>query len=201
MSKYIVKPVVCDYGIFIVDDDGNEELVEVCNSQVNANTICEIFNADLMKDGQYAIWKDDKIADLELKLAEKEKEIERFRLMKNREQLVKENEVLKDTIAVVLSQKSNWAKRCKELKQQVAEKDAEIEGRKNLCYLRYKQLQDAHKDKIEFAIAELEKVKDTIDKSGHKILEALWVNFVVIDKQIEQLNASNSMPLKEEDKQ
>lgn len=56
---------MCDYGIFIVDDLGNEELVEICNSQANANTICDIFNADLMKDGAYTIWKDQQITMLE----------------------------------------------------------------------------------------------------------------------------------------
>ena len=47
MSEYIVKDVVCDSGVFIVDDFGNEELIEVCNSRANALKICEILNADL----------------------------------------------------------------------------------------------------------------------------------------------------------
>lgn len=61
------------------------------------------------------------ISDLEAKLAESETELNRYRSMKNREQLVKENESLKDTIAVVLSQKSEWIKSCDKLKQQLAQ--------------------------------------------------------------------------------
>lgn len=72
MNKYIVRDVVCDWGICSVDDLGKEELVEVCNSKANAELICEILNADLMKDGKYTIWKDKEISDLETKLAESE---------------------------------------------------------------------------------------------------------------------------------
>ena len=51
------------------------------------------------------------------KVSQKDKEIERFMSMKNREQLVVGNEALKDTIAVVLAQKSNLSKLFNEIKQ------------------------------------------------------------------------------------
>lgn len=85
MSKYIVKEVVdvvgCDYGIYVVDNAGIETLVETCNSKSNAEVICEIFNADLMKDGVYTVWKDRVVTDLLSKLKEKEKEIKDLKVI------------------------------------------------------------------------------------------------------------------------
>jgi hypothetical protein len=78
VNKYIVRDVVCDWGICSVDDLGKEELVEVCNSKANAELICEILNTDLMKDDKYTIWKDKKISDLETKIEEKDKAIENW---------------------------------------------------------------------------------------------------------------------------
>ena len=76
-----------------------------------------------------ALGIDKTIADLQSQLdqlkqqlAEKEKEIERFMSMKNKEQLVNENEALKDTIAIVLAQKRNIVKHKKQLAiQELAE--------------------------------------------------------------------------------
>lgn len=50
---YIVKPVVCDYGVFRVYDElsgsrvqKEDELIDICNSYQNALLICDILNAD-----------------------------------------------------------------------------------------------------------------------------------------------------------
>ena len=99
MSKYIVRDVVCDWGICSVDDLGKEELVEVCNSKANAELICEILNTDLMKDGKYTVWKDKKISDLEAKLAESETKcytLESYNnfLLDQCKKLIKENKKL-----------------------------------------------------------------------------------------------------------
>ena len=64
--------------------------------------------------------------ELEKQLEEKEKEIKRFMLMKNKEQLVVENEALKDTIAIVLAQKRTLYKSYDKLKQQLKSQPAEI---------------------------------------------------------------------------
>ncbi len=72
ISEYIVEDVVCDYGVYVVYDNGNKALVEICNSSINANLICEILNADLI----HKIWKDEVIADLNSKIAEYDSEKE-----------------------------------------------------------------------------------------------------------------------------
>ena len=92
----------------------------------------------------------------------------------------------------------------KQLKQQIAEKDAEIEGRKNLCYLRYKQLQDAHKDKIEFAIDILKQIRNEIPLlAGMAQGKTFLVNYnqfkYHIDQRIKQLKESELTLLEEED--
>lgn len=62
-----------------------------------------------------------------------ENHFNRLMSMKSKEQLINENEALKDSIAVILAQKKNVHKHCdekdqqiKRLKQQLAEKDKEI---------------------------------------------------------------------------
>ena len=34
--NYFVKPVVCDYGIYRLDDNGERKLIDICNSLSNA---------------------------------------------------------------------------------------------------------------------------------------------------------------------
>lgn len=43
---YIVKSVVCDYGVYEKTDDG-ERLIVICNSLSNAKLIADILNTDL----------------------------------------------------------------------------------------------------------------------------------------------------------
>lgn len=62
----------------------------------------------------------DYVVDL---LNQQDKEIKRFMSMKNREQLVVENEALKDTIAVVLAQKRNLSKLYRQLKDQLSNEE------------------------------------------------------------------------------
>lgn len=49
MTKFEVKPVVCDYGIF-----ENEELKLILNNRSNAETMVNILNCDLEKK-EYAV--------------------------------------------------------------------------------------------------------------------------------------------------
>ena len=44
--EYIVKSVVCDYGVFEKTDNG-EQLNVICNSLSNAKLIADILNTDL----------------------------------------------------------------------------------------------------------------------------------------------------------
>ena len=89
---------------------------------------------DLLNKEMYEL----KIADLEAKLAEYEK-------------FMKDNEW--DSVEEMQETLNKCEKKYFDIQQ-------ELEGRKKLCDLRYKQLQNSHQDKISFAIAELEKVKE-----------------------------------------
>lgn len=56
---YIVKDVVCDYGVFECDTEKKtHELKEICNSYYNAQLICDILNADLKHKVYKPIEKD-----------------------------------------------------------------------------------------------------------------------------------------------
>ena len=79
-----------------------------------------------------------KIADLEAKLAEYEK-------------FMKDNEW--DSVEEMQETLNKCEKKYFDIQQELA-------GRKKLCDLRYKQLQNSHQDKISFAIQQLEKVKE-----------------------------------------
>ena len=197
MSKYIVKevikPVGCNYGIYVVDNAGIETLVETCNSKSNAEVICEIFNADLMKDGVYTVWKDSVVMDLLSKLKEKE---EQLKLAKANESFEKEK-------------KNNALKLIDQLKQQLAEKEESIKYLKGIKRydigeiltenIKLKQeLHTANQETLHFqnkyfaekqiAIEELEKVKKTLSayvRNDHIIWD-FNVN-EVIDQQIKSL--------------
>lgn len=51
--RYFVKPVVCDYGIYRLDD-GKLELIEICNSSSNAEMVAEILNSD----DKHEVWSE-----------------------------------------------------------------------------------------------------------------------------------------------
>jgi hypothetical protein len=59
MSKYEVKSVVCDYGVF-----EDNELKLICNSHANALKIKEILETDSDMSKPY-VWQDSKIEELE----------------------------------------------------------------------------------------------------------------------------------------
>lgn len=59
MSKYEVKSVVCDYGVF-----EDNELKLICNSHANALKIKEILETDSDMSKPY-VWQDLKIEELE----------------------------------------------------------------------------------------------------------------------------------------
>lgn len=122
-------------------------------------------------------------AGLEVKLAEAKKEIERFRSMKNREQLVKENESLKDTIAVVLSQKSEWIKSCEQLKQQLIEKQEEnnelvfiIEGMEQFIW---EQLNNENFDKYKAYVEMFTKIKQLTKHSPYEKTHQDKISFCI----------------------
>lgn len=113
MSKYEVKSVVCDYGVF-----EDNELKLICNSHANASKIKEILETDSDMSKPY-VWQDQKIADLEAKLAESDAEIEKVEktYIKQRDYYTKEfNEVI-DQLKQQLAEKeeklnSDWYKKC-----------------------------------------------------------------------------------------
>ena len=82
------------------------------------------------------------VADLEAKLAEYEK-------------FMKDNEW--DSVEEMQETLNKCEKKYFDIQQELA-------GRKKLCDLRYKQLQNSHQDKISFAVEQLEKVKEDIKK-------------------------------------
>lgn len=44
--SYFIKPVVCDYGIYWLDDKGELNLIVICNNLSNAEMVEEILNLD-----------------------------------------------------------------------------------------------------------------------------------------------------------
>ena len=77
------------------------------------------------------------------------------------------------------------------LEKQLAEKEDELTGRKKLCDLRYDQLKQAHQEKIEFAVQQLEQFKsELVNKvSPVKLSYTDYVQevFNKINNQIKQL--------------
>ena len=57
--KYIVKSVVCDYGVY-ERTDNEEKLIVICNSLSNAELIADILNTDL-ENTRYKAIKPTKI--------------------------------------------------------------------------------------------------------------------------------------------
>lgn len=125
-------------------------------------------------------------ADLEAKLVECEKDRLMWQDMYKRADkqnknicetdiypLQEENQQLKDKLEIkmeelhiaycaienVKTKNGNLKAEVKELKQQLAEKEQELIGRKKLYDLIYEQLKNSHQDKISFAIQKLEKIK------------------------------------------
>lgn len=150
MSEYIVKDVVCDSGIFIVDDFGNEELVEVCNSRANALKICKILNADL----KHMVYEDASIRELiELhhELQQKNDQL--------KQQLVEKEKGIEDRI-----------KQIKTLYVQLYELQKAVEycqdnHKKNKLtpLTLYNYTNEKHnQDKMSFAIDKLKKLKDRL---------------------------------------
>ena len=126
--------------------------------------------------------------------------------MKGREQLTNENEALKDSIAVILAQKKNVNEQIDQLKQQLAEKDKEIERLNTIIGL--SQLQVSEKDRLntsvninslqynqtQLAIQELEKTLNFIENVFDKALKNCSLNngyydqiLDFIDQQINEL--------------
>ena len=136
-------------------------------------TEIEMYKEDLLKK------QSDKIADLEAKLSESERKYEdrkRFCIIENRS--------LTEIINNLLEENN-------ELKQQLAEKEKEIEYQESMKIL-------AVKNQNQTAIAELEKAKEKvlkIDKTEIKTLEngysTLYVDrpeiITIIDQQIAEL--------------
>lgn len=107
------------------------------------------------------------VADLEAKLAEYEK-------------FMKDNEW--DSVEEMQETLNKCEKKYFDIQQELA-------GRKKLCDLRYKQLQNSHQDKISFAIEQLEKVKENAWQSATDISCLLDYTELakIIDNQINVL--------------
>lgn len=57
--RYIVKSVVCDYGVY-QRNDNQETLIDICNSLSNAELIADILNTDLGNE-KYKVVKKSKV--------------------------------------------------------------------------------------------------------------------------------------------
>ena len=107
------------------------------------------------------------VADLEAKLAEYEK-------------FMKDNEW--DSVEEMQETLNKCEKKYFDIQQELA-------GRKKLCDLMYKQLQNSHQDKISFAVEQLEKVKENAWQSATDISCLLDYTELakIIDNQINEL--------------
>lgn len=75
--RYIVKSVVCDYGVF-KKTDNEEKLIEICNSLSNAELIADILNTDL-RNAKYEVIELSKVNKAIKKIETLDKyEMERF---------------------------------------------------------------------------------------------------------------------------
>ena len=122
---------------------------------------------DLLNKEMYEL----KIADLEAKLAEYKK-------------FMKDNEW--DSVEEMQETLNKCEKKYFDIQQEFA-------GRKKLCDLRHKQLQNSHQDKISFAVEQLEKVLKTLEeKQFYKKEDTAYCVHTAqiaeyIDNQINQL--------------
>lgn len=92
-----------------------------------------------------------------------------------------------------------YSKILEEKDKKIKQLEDELTGRKKLCDLRYNQLKQAHQEKIEFAVEQLEKVKEKIQEDRESLInynnasEILMVDAFLcdcknfIDNQIKQL--------------
>ena len=128
----------------------------------------------------------NKISDLEAKLEESEKQRQHLKDWLDDEILTSvDNESYYATI-------NEYEEEVKKLKQQLAEKDKEIEKWKtkwcesetNSLRL-YEQSQNNNQDKILFAVEQLEKVKEFVNNIYGEYSASVTTNF--IDNQIKQL--------------
>lgn len=140
MSKYEVKSVVCDYGVF-----EDNELKLICNSHANALKIKEILETDSDMSKPY-VWQDKTILDLEAKLAESEEKCKKaYQEGLLQKQFDKDMEI-------------------EQLKQQLAEKDKELYLTKDTLQhhtnIYNNLMSDLKTIKIDYAVEKLERVKE-----------------------------------------
>lgn len=157
MSKYIVKDVVCDTGIYSVDNEGIEELVEVCNSRANALKICEILNDDL----EHKVYKDEQITDLEAKLAESEERINWLVEAEfNRKWAKKYVEMRrKEDPMLCLPDSDEVYEKYFELKQQLADKEEQLNNSEQKCLICNKCQEN---EQLKQQLADMQKEKDEL---------------------------------------
>lgn len=79
--RYIVKPVVCDYGVF-GKTDNEEKLIDICNSKSNAELIADILNTDL-KNTKYEVVKKSKVDKAIEEIKELGKEMDKVQFTKH----------------------------------------------------------------------------------------------------------------------
>jgi hypothetical protein len=112
---------------------------------------CSKSDSPLCSEG-YVFFAKDKIADLEVKLAESEEE-----LLQKEKKI--EDLILCEFVATILDFNKLSADNCR-LREQLAEKDDEITQRLVI------QERDYNQDKISFAVEQLEKVKEWFKRNA-----------------------------------
>lgn len=145
--------------------------------------------------------KDKKITDLEAKLAESEQENKDLEDDHNKliEQYNKQYNELCKEINVHSSARERLVKKVKELKQQLAEKEKEVQRTHNY-YQAVRNRETIQESKLDFAIAELEKVRKEFEtkltgcKWEDKMLVGKFCNTTneILDNKIEELKEMKS---------
>ena len=181
----------------------NEELTTAnyCDEHIGICTKC--YASMFQVSNEFVKGLMDKIAELNAKLAESEKNVEFYQ-----ERYSDATTSAYGADLIAKNVQSRLEEEIRELKQQLAEKEKqlkemtdgtiickwtdaenkikqledELTGRKKLCDLRYNQLKQARQEKIEFAVEQLENVKIRIQEDFDYDDLMYWLN-----KQIKQL--------------
>lgn len=168
---------------------------------LNTNEFCLELSHYLV-DNFDKVWKIEKpivykqIADLEAKLAEKEKEIQNWEtmyrsVMQSCHNGIEEDKRLREQLAEKETELEDWkdgtiAEKLWHLERQLVEKEEEIEKYKQLCTISKLEdlqienmlLKGKNQDKISFCIGQLEKVKELGNKNK------VWRDGEVVDYMI-----------------
>ena len=166
-KKYYVDGIVCDYGVFYPNETENE-LVCLCNFKSNAELIADILNTD--NEEVSKCWRNKKLDELYQQLAEKDKEIEKWKTLKNARQFKKIQSIVEEFEKKLREDKVLFTFNSKEMSQhdatvrhQICEKIREIYNLDNkVVEMGYNN--DKERGYIMITAKSLKKLLDQIEK-------------------------------------